>query len=117
MRRVRVRPRHSRAFKLLLPAALALLALALTPSSFGIVNLDDQNDDQISDFDARGAAAPTADQVAAASSVHGKVSVDQVRHAGAGLPSRRLSRHRAEGAERRCRRAQLAGRAQAARSA
>ena len=74
MRRIRVRPRHSRAFKLLLPAALALLALALTPSSFGIVNLDDGTTDQISDFDARGAAAPTADQVAAASSLHGKVS-------------------------------------------
>jgi len=60
--------------KLLLPAALALLALALVPSSFGIVNLDDGTTDQISDFDARGAAAPTADQLAAASSVHGKVS-------------------------------------------
>src|SRR6478735_1863995 len=68
MRRVRVRPRHSRAFKLLLPAALALLALALVPSSFGIVNLDDGTTDQISDFDARGAAAPTADQPAAARS-------------------------------------------------
>ncbi len=74
MRRVRVRPPHSRAFKLLLPAALALLALALTPSSFGIVNLDDGTSDQISDFDARAAAAPTAGQLAAASSVHGKVS-------------------------------------------
>ena len=43
MRRVRVRPPHSRAIKLLLPAALALLALALTPSSFGIVDLDGVN--------------------------------------------------------------------------
>jgi extracellular elastinolytic metalloproteinase len=74
MRRVCVRPRHSRAIKLLLPAALALLALALTPSSFGIVNLDDGTTDQMTDFDARGATAPTADQVAASSSIHGKVS-------------------------------------------
>ena len=74
MRRARVRPRHSRAIKLLLPAALALLALALTPSSFGIVKIDDLNDDQISDFDARGAAAPTAAQLAATSSINGKVS-------------------------------------------
>ena len=73
MRRIRVRPRHSRAIKLLLPAALALLALTLTPSSFGIVNLDDGTTDQMSDFDARGASAPTADQLAAASSVAGKV--------------------------------------------
>ena len=74
MRRVRVRPPQSRALKLLLPAALALLALALVPSSFGIVNLDDGTTDQISDFDARAAAAPTAGQLAAASSVQGTVS-------------------------------------------
>jgi len=73
MRRVRVRPPQSRALKLLLPAALALLALALVPSSFGIVNLDDGTTDQISDFDARAVAAPTAGQLAAASSVQGKV--------------------------------------------
>ena len=73
MRRVRVRLPQSRALKLLLPAALALLALALVPSSFGIVNLDDGTTDQISDFDARAAAAPTAGQLAAASSVQGKV--------------------------------------------
>ena len=76
MRRVRVRPPQSRALKLLLPAALALLALALVPSSFGIVNLDDGTTDQISDFDARAAAAPTAGQLAAASSVQGTVVVD-----------------------------------------
>src|SRR3954470_10725747 len=74
MRRVRVRPPQSRALKLLLPAALALLALALVPSSFGIVNLDDGTTDQISDFDARAAAAPTAGPLAGASSIHGKVS-------------------------------------------
>ena len=74
MRRVRVRPPQSRALKLLLPAALALLALALVPSSFGIVNLDDGTTDQISDFDARAAAAPTAGQLAAASGVQGTVS-------------------------------------------
>jgi len=74
MRRIRVRPRHSRAFRLLLPAALALLALALTPSSFGVVNLDGLNSDQLANFDARGAVAPTAGQLAAAKSIHGKVS-------------------------------------------
>src|SRR6188472_1378068 len=73
MRRVRVRPRHSRAIKLLLPAALTLLALALVPSSFGIVDLGGVNSDLISDLDARGAAAPTAGQIAAARVIHGKV--------------------------------------------
>ena len=73
MRRVRVRPPHSRAFKLLLPAALVLLGLALTPSSFGVVDLDGAHSDQIANFDARGAAAPTAAQLAAASKFHGKV--------------------------------------------
>ena len=74
MRRIRVRPRRRRAIRLLLPAALGLLALALTPSSFGIVNLDDGTTDQFADFDARGTAAPTADQLVAARALHGKVS-------------------------------------------
>src|SRR3954471_13360121 len=119
MRRVRVRPPQSSALKLLLPAALALLALALVPSSFGIVNLDDGTTDQISDFDARAAAAPTAGQPAGAGGVDGGRArrseqhprqglVEQVRHAGAGLPPRGLPRDRPEGAERRSRRTQLA---------
>jgi hypothetical protein len=74
MRRVRVRPPHSRAFKLLAPAALVLLALALTPSSFGVVDLDGAHSDQLANFDARAAVAPTAAQLAAASKLHGKVS-------------------------------------------
>jgi extracellular elastinolytic metalloproteinase len=73
MRRVCVRPPHSRAIKLLLPAALTLLALALVPSSFGVVNLGDAHSDQIANFDARAAVGPTAAQVAAARSIHGKV--------------------------------------------
>src|SRR3954471_1671210 len=73
MRRVRVRPPQSSALKLLLPAALAVLALALVPSSFGVVNLDDGTTDQISDFDARAEAAPGADQLAAASGINAKI--------------------------------------------
>ena len=63
-----------RSLKIAAPATLAVLALVLAPSSFGIVDLGGVNSDQISDFDARGAAAPTADQLAAARVIHGKVS-------------------------------------------
>jgi hypothetical protein len=64
--------RRKRAFRVVLPAALALLALAITPSSFGVVDLGGTK--ALRDFDARGAIAPTATQIAAARAIHGKVS-------------------------------------------
>src|SRR5262249_38833976 len=72
MRRFCVRPR--RLLKIAVPATLAVLALSLTPSSFGVVDLGGVKSDQAADFDARGAVAPTAAQTAAARKIHGKVS-------------------------------------------
>jgi hypothetical protein len=72
MKGFRVRP--WRCLQIAAPATLALLALVLAPSSFGIVYLDSGNSDQVSDFDTRAAAAPTTGQLAAAGAVHGKVS-------------------------------------------
>ena len=50
------------------------MALMLTPSSFGIVNIEGVTNDQLPDFDARVALAPTPDQVHAAGQVPGRVS-------------------------------------------
>jgi len=50
------------------------MALMLTPSSFGIVNIEGVTNDQLPDFDARVALAPTPDQVHAAAQVPGRVS-------------------------------------------
>jgi hypothetical protein len=50
-----------------------VLALTLTSSSFGVVNLNLPNG-QLRDFDARGKVAPTKAQVRAARSIHGRVS-------------------------------------------
>jgi len=50
------------------------MALMLTPSSFGIVNIEGVTNDQLSDFDARVALAPTPEQVHAAARVPGRVS-------------------------------------------
>ncbi|MGZ4310189.1 MAG: hypothetical protein ACXVRG_12735, partial [Gaiellaceae bacterium] len=49
------------------------MALMLTPSSFGIVNIEGVTNDQLPDFDARATLAPTADQVQAAAQVPGHV--------------------------------------------
>jgi extracellular elastinolytic metalloproteinase len=62
-----------RLLKVVPAAALAVLALTLVPSSFGVVNLG-TNHNQLPDFDARGKVAPTAGQLAAARSLHAKVS-------------------------------------------
>jgi len=74
MRRLRVMPRSRWARRAILPAALGLMALMLTPSSFGIVNIEGVTNDQLPDFDARVALAPTPEQVHAAARVPGRVS-------------------------------------------
>jgi len=50
------------------------MALMLTPSSFGIVNIEGVTNDQLPDFDARVALAPTPEQVHTAARVPGRVS-------------------------------------------
>ena len=73
MRRLCIRPRPGRAVTLLLTAGLAVLALMVTSSSLGVVNLNRPNG-QLRDFDSRGKVAPTRAQLRAARSIHGRVS-------------------------------------------
>jgi extracellular elastinolytic metalloproteinase len=73
MRRLCIRPRPGRAVTLLLTAGLAVLALTVTSSSLGVVNLNRPNG-QLRDFDSRGKVAPTRAQLRAARSIHGRVS-------------------------------------------
>jgi extracellular elastinolytic metalloproteinase len=74
MRLSRVMPRSRWARRATFPAALALMALMLTPSSFGIVNIEGVTNDQLPDFDARVDAAPSAAQLQAAAGIHGRVT-------------------------------------------
>jgi hypothetical protein len=73
--------------KAAVPAVLAVLALTLTSSSFGVVDLDGLGSDQLADFDARAATGPTAAQLGAARALHGTVSWSSL-----GTPSS-VSRH------------------------
>jgi hypothetical protein len=68
MRRLSVLPGRA-----LLLAGLSILALTLTSSSFGVVNLN-RPTGQLRDFDSRGKVAPTKAQLSAARSIHGRVS-------------------------------------------
>lgn len=73
MRRLSVRPRRAGAIRLLVLAGLSVLALTLTSSSFGVVNLN-RPTGQLRNFDSRGKVAPTKAQLKAALSIHGRVS-------------------------------------------
>src|ERR1044072_3427756 len=73
MRRLCIRPRPGRAVTLLLTAGLAVLALTVTSSSLGVVNLNRPNG-QLRDFDSRGKIGPPGAQPRAAGSIHGRVS-------------------------------------------
>jgi hypothetical protein len=61
------------AVRLLVLAGLSLVALTLTSSSFGVVNLN-RPDGQLRDFDSRGKVAPARAELRAARSIHGRVS-------------------------------------------
>ena len=69
MRRLSVLPGRERCCL----AGLSVLALTLTSSSFGVVNLN-RPTGQLRDFDSRGKVAPTKAQLSAARSIHGRVS-------------------------------------------
>lgn len=73
MRRPSVRPRRAGAFRLLVLAGLAVVALTVTSSSLGVVDLNRPNG-QLRDFDSRGKVAPSTAQLRAARSIHGRVS-------------------------------------------
>jgi extracellular elastinolytic metalloproteinase len=73
MRRFSVVPRRARAAQLVLLAGLSILALTLTSSGLAVVHIQGQSTG-LRDFDARAKAAPTAAQLKAARTLHGRVS-------------------------------------------
>jgi extracellular elastinolytic metalloproteinase len=74
MRRLCVPLRRTRALRATLLVALAVAALTLVPSSFGIVQIDSRSADRLPDFDARAEVKPTSAQLTSARSLRARVS-------------------------------------------
>ena len=89
MRRFRVPPQRTRALRVAMLAALALLGLTVVPSSFGIIQLDSSTTGRLPDVDTRAGVKPTAAQLRAAKALHAHVSWNTF-----GTPSRNGSDER-----------------------